>query len=105
MQMGPVAPGRWEVVVDTAAAGGRAVAQVSANATENRVPRLIYMPTVPADVEVRTRLRPISGHIDQAGGLAIRLIDPHNYYVVRANALEGNVRFYKVAGGQRQELA
>src|SRR5207302_962157 len=28
---------------------------------------------------------------------------PDNYYVVRANALENNVNFYRVANGRRQE--
>jgi hypothetical protein len=105
MQTGPGTPGRWEVVEDNTAAGGRAVAQVSQDPTDSRFPLLIHMQTVPADVEVRTRLRPISGKVDQAGGLAVRLLDPDNYYVVRANALEGNVRFYKVVGGKRQQLA
>ncbi len=105
MQTGPGEPGRWEVVEDDQASGGRAVAQVSPDPTDSRFPLLIYVPTVPADVEVRTRLRPIAGKVDQAGGLAVRLLDPDNYYVVRANALEGNVRFYKVIGGKRQQLA
>jgi hypothetical protein len=105
MQTGPGQPGRWEVVEDDQAPGGRALAQVSPDPTDSRFPLLIYMPTVPADVEVRTRLRPIAGKVDQAGGLAVRLLDPDNYYLVRANALEGNVRFYKVVGGKRQQLA
>jgi hypothetical protein len=105
MQTGPGQPGRWEVIEDDQASGGRALAQVSQDPTDSRFPLLIYMPTVPADVEVRTRLRPVSGKVDQAGGLAVRLLDPDNYYVVRANALEGNVRFYKVVGGKRQQLA
>jgi hypothetical protein len=102
MQTGPGQSGRWEVVEDDQAPGGWALAQVSQDPTDNRFPLLIYMPTVPADVEVRTRLRPISGKIDRAGGLAVRLLDPDNYYVVQTNALEGNVRFYKVVGGKRQ---
>jgi hypothetical protein len=105
MQTGHGNPGRWETVEDDKALGGRALAQVSQDPTDNRFPLLIYMPTVPADVEVRTKLRPVSGKVDQAGGLAVRLLDPHNYYVARANALEGNVRFYKVVGGKRQQLA
>lgn len=105
MQTGPGKPGRWEVVEDGKASGGRVLAQVSQDPTDGRFPLLIYMPTVPADVEVRTRLRPVSGKVDQAGGLAVRLLDPDNYYVARANALEGNVRFYKVVGGKRQQLA
>jgi hypothetical protein len=105
MQTGPGQPGRWEIVEDDKGSGGRALAQVSQDPTDSRFPLLIYMPTVPADVEVRTRLRPIAGKVDQAGGLAVRLLDPDNYYVARANALEGNVRFYKVVGGKRQQLA
>jgi len=105
MLTGPGAPGRWEVVEDNGAAGGKAVAQVSTDPTAGRFPLLVYMPTVPADVEVKIKLRPISGRVDQAGGLAVRLVDPNNYYIVRANALEGNVRFYKVVGGNRRQLA
>jgi hypothetical protein len=105
MQTGPGQSGRWEIVEDDQAPGGRALAQVSQDPTDNRFPLLIYMPTIPADVEVRTRLRPIAGKVDQAGGLAIRLENQDNYYLVRANALEGTVRFYKVVGGKRQQLA
>jgi hypothetical protein len=54
---------------------------------------------------VWTRIKPMAGEVDQAGGLAVRLLDPNNYYLVRANALEGNVRFYKVIGGRREQLA
>ncbi len=97
--------GRWEVVADSGAAGGRAVAQVSTEPAEPSFPLLIYMPTVPADIAVTTAFKAVAGRIDQAGGLAVRLQNPQNYYVVRANALENNVRFYKVVGGRRQQLA
>jgi hypothetical protein len=104
-QTGPGEPGRWEVVEDGGASGGKAVAQVSQDPTENRFPLLVHTPIVPADVEIRTKVKPVAGRVDQAGGLAVRLRDPNNYYLVRANALEGNVRFYKVVGGQRTQLA
>ena len=35
----------------------------------------------------------------------MRLRDADNYYVVRANALEHNVRFYRVVRGKREQLA
>lgn len=35
----------------------------------------------------------------------MRLLDRNNYYLVRANAFEGNVRFYKVVAGRRIQLA
>ena len=34
----------------------------------------------------------------------MRLTTPDDYYVVRANALEDNVRFYRMVRGQRQQL-
>ena len=42
--------------------------------------------------------------LDQAAGLVWRYRDGDNYYVVRANALEGNVVLYKVEGGKRSDL-
>ena len=60
MQTGPGKPGRWEVVGDSSASGGKAVAQLSQDTTVNRFPLLIYMPTVPADVEVRTKVKPVA---------------------------------------------
>jgi len=98
-------PPRWEVVPDSTAIDGKALAQLSADPTDLRFPLAIYRPTAPADVEVTTRFKPISGKGDQAGGLAVRLVDPNNYYVTRANALEDNVRFYRVVRGRRQQLA
>jgi len=35
----------------------------------------------------------------------VRLLDADNYYVARANALEDNVRFYRVVKGSRKQLA
>ena len=105
MQTGSGQPGRWEVVADAEAAGGRAVVQLSQDKTEGRFPLLIRTATAPADVAVWTQIKPVTGRVDQAGGLVVRLLDPNNYYVVRANALEGNVRFYKVIDGQREQLA
>jgi hypothetical protein len=35
----------------------------------------------------------------------VRLQTPDDYYVVRANALEDNVRFYRVVKGKREQLA
>ena len=46
----------------------------------------------------------MAGKGDQAAGIAMRVIDPDNYYVVRANALEDNVRFYRMVKGKREQL-
>jgi hypothetical protein len=53
---------------------------------------------------VKVRFKAVAGKVDQAGGIAVRLSDADNYYVVRANALEDNVRFYRVVKGRREQL-
>jgi hypothetical protein len=98
-------PGRWEVAEDKTASGGKALAQLDADRTNYRFPLAIFEPTVPADVEVTVRFKAVSGRVDQAGGVAVRLEDRNNYYLARANALEDNVTFYRVVGGKRQEIA
>jgi len=47
----------------------------------------------------------VAGTVDEAGGIAVRLSTPGDYYVARANALEDNVRFYRVVKGKREQLA
>jgi hypothetical protein len=97
-------PGKWAVVEDTSAEGGRAVEQTSTEKTDYRFPLAIYQPLSAKNVEVSLRFKPMAGAVDRAGGIAVRLKDPDNYYVVRANALEDNVRFYHVVKGRRSEL-
>jgi hypothetical protein len=57
-----------------------------------------------SDVVMSAAFKPISGRVDQAAGLLFRVQDKDNYYILRANALEGNVNFYKYAGGRRSAL-
>ena len=98
-------PAEWIVVADASAEGGRAIAQVSRDKTGYHFPLAIYKPFSGRDVEVSVRFKPVAGTVDQAGGIAVRLQTADDYYVVRANALEDNVRFYRVVKGKRQQLA
>ena len=100
---GPVA---WSVLDDpTAPAGPKVLAQTSRDRTDNRFPLAIFSQPTPANLDVAVRFRPVSGEVDRAAGIALRLSDANNYYVVRANALEDNVRLYKVVGGRRSQFA
>ena len=98
-------PPRWEIVPDPSAVEGKALAQLSTDQTDLRFPLAMHRSSPLADVEASTRFKAMSGKVDQAGGLAVRLKDQNNYYVARANALEDNVRFYRVVNGRRQQLA
>ncbi len=97
-------PAQWAVVADTTAAGGRAIEQTSTDRTDYRFPLAIYKSLSARNVDVAVRFKPVAGTVDQAGGIAVRLVDPNNYYVVRANALEDNVRFYRVVNGRREQI-
>src|SRR4051794_33462435 len=98
-------PAQWTVVKDDTAAEGRAIAQVSTDRTDYRFPLAIYQPFSGRNVEVSLRFKPVEGKVDEAGGIAVRLTSPDDYYVTRANALEDNVRFYRVVKGKREQLA
>jgi hypothetical protein len=98
-------PGRWEVVQDDTATGGKALAQLTTDRAEHRFLVAIYKPIEAANVEITTRFKAVAGKTDQAGGVVVRAINARNYYIARANALEDNVRFYRVKGGRRQQLA
>jgi hypothetical protein len=56
------------------------------------------------DADVSVRIKPVSGHGGQAGGLVWRYRDANNYYLARANALENDVAVYKVENGHRTPL-
>ena len=96
--------GAWSVIADPTASAGRAIEQTSMDRTDYRFPLAISENFSAANVLVELRFKAVAGKIDQAGGIVVRLHDPDNYYVVRANALEDNVRFYRVVNGRREQL-
>jgi 3-keto-disaccharide hydrolase len=102
---GQGAVGQWVVVGDSSAASKHAIEQSNTDRTDYRFPLAIYQPTTAKNVEVSIRFKPVAGKVDQAGGIAVRLTSPDDYYLVRANALEDNVRFYRIVKSRRQQLA
>ena len=94
----------WETIPDPDRPGEFVMAQRSDDPTDYRYPLAIYNRFSAADVDVSVRFKAVEGRVDRAGGLAIRLKDADNYYVVRANALEDNVNFYRVVNGHRHEI-
>jgi len=97
-------PGQWIVVADTTATGGRAIEQSSTERTDYRFPLAIHRPLSARNVDVALRFKAVAGNVDRAAGIVVRLTDPDNYYVARANALEDNVRFYRVVKGRREQI-
>jgi glycosyl hydrolase family 59 (putative galactocerebrosidase) len=96
--------GRWTVVSDDTSFAGRVIEQSSTDQTDYHFPLAIFEPIVSRNIEVSVRFKPVAGRVDQAGGIAVRVLDGDNYYVVRANALEDNVRLYRVVKGSREQI-
>jgi hypothetical protein len=101
---GKGAPAEWKVIDDATAPSGRVLAQIGGDRTDYRFPLAIYQGVSAANLEVTVRVKAVGGEVDRAAGIAVRLADADNYYVVRANALEDNVNFYRVVKGVRREI-
>lgn len=67
-------------------------------------PALCLGPKIYTDLLMSVRFKPVSGKTDQAAGILCRIQDPNNYYILRANALEDNVIFFRYASGKRTTL-
>ena len=106
LRTGRGGPGRWRVCADpTAPSPPYALAQTSTDATSYRFPLCLADDVTTADVAVAVRLKPVAGTVDRAGGIVVRAHDADRYYVARANALEDNVRLYRVIAGKREQIA
>ena len=110
-------PGVWKVIMDevppllpplTAQAPmvtRRAVlAQLSQDPADERFPLLIYDGETFGDFKLTTRFKIVGGGLEQMAGIAFRIQNETNFYVLRASALGNNFRFYKVVNGERGNL-
>jgi hypothetical protein len=102
-QSGSTGQGRakWEVIAEQTAPTKPNVLRQSGEATFTWAAK---MDVAIKDGFVEVKMNPVSGREDQAGGIIWRVLDANNYYVVRANALEGNVVLYKTVNGKRSSL-
>ena len=92
---------QWTVEKDLTARSGSHVVKQSGRATYSL---LLKDDSNVKDGVVEVQFKAISGSEDRAGGIVWRAKDANNYYVVRANALEGNVVLYKTVEGKRSSL-
>jgi hypothetical protein len=98
--------GQWIVrAASDAPSAPNVLAQVDTDTTEYRFPVAVANEPLLRDVRLSVRCKPVSGKVDEACGLVLRYRDQDNYYVTRANALENNVRLYRVVKGDRRQFA
>ncbi len=97
--------GDWKVETEATAPSAPHVLRQTGSFRNPDFPRVLVKELTFADLILRVRCRPESGKVDRACGLLFRAKDSDNYYVTRANPLEGNVRLYEVVNGSRKQLA
>ena len=103
---GQGAKAQWVVKADASAPSQpNVLAQTSTDKTDYRFPLAIADDGSFQDLEMNVKFKAVSGEVDRAAGMAFRLRDANNYYIVRANALEGNYRLYHVVKGRRVQFA
>ncbi|HWQ92506.1 MAG TPA: family 16 glycoside hydrolase [Clostridia bacterium] len=107
-------PGDWRIILDEVpsamqtltpqapAVSKRAVlAQLGQNPADEHFPLLIFEEETFGDFTLTTRFKTVRGAVEQMAGIAFRIQNETNYYVVRASSLGNTYRFYKVVDGQR----
>jgi hypothetical protein len=92
---------QWEAVKDPVALGGWALSETGGDATDLHFPLCVSVQTIARDVDATLRFKAVGGSHARAAGLILRGQSATDYYVVRADALEGTVRLYRMQGGRR----
>jgi hypothetical protein len=92
---------KWEVINEE---GRNVLAQLESGGARGDFPVCLKQGSSLKDGTVSVRLKPISGKVDQAGGVVFRAKDKDNFYIARANALENNVSIYVTQNGKRKTI-
>ena len=110
-------PGEWKVLQEEAPSAlppsspkapvtstHSVLAQLSQDPTDEHFPMLVYEGEVFDDFHLTTKFKIVKGGKEQMAGIAFRIQNETNYYVVRASALGNTFRFYKVVNGERGNI-
>src|SRR5258708_5359454 len=110
-------PGDWRIIMDEVppllppltpqaplVAKKAVVAQLAQDPADEHFPLLIFDAEAYRDFTLTTRFKTVRGQKEQMAGIAFRIQDEKNYYVVRASSIGNTFRFYKVVNGERQTL-
>ncbi len=109
-------PGDWRVILDEVPldpdpfssntvrlAKKSVIAQLARDRTDEHFPLLVLGNDTYGDFTFTTRFKLVDGDTEQMAGIAFRIQDEKNFYVVRASGLGGTFYFYRFERGQRTE--
>ncbi len=91
----------WKVINDN---GNKVLAQLYSDNPNNHFNVVVNNDISLKDMELKVRIKGVTGNHDQGGGFVWRFIDKNNYYVVRENPAEDNMVLYKMENGKRSDL-
>ncbi len=107
-------PGHWQVIMDVAPSAfvpltaqapvvsrHAVIGQTAMDVTDEHFPLLVYDRATFDDFTLTTKFKLVEGVSEQMAGIAFRLQDEKNFYVIRASGLGNNLRFYRVVDGVR----
>jgi hypothetical protein len=95
--------GQWTLVRDPTAADGLAIEHVSTDPHDDRFPLAIYHAIAAENIEVKVRLKIVSG-ASLTAGFAVSLRNPNSYYAISANAFEQRVDLLLFADGKARRV-
>jgi hypothetical protein len=95
--------GEWRILItNRAKSSSQVLAQLGSKGADHAYKLVLLNGTTSANVDVEVSFLPVSGKADLGGGLIWRAKDDRNYYLLRASAVEQNIRLYRVVKGTRQ---
>jgi hypothetical protein len=97
-------PAHWEAIADPDGPSGWALAETAGDATDSRFPLCLNAQAVLRDVDATLRFKPVSGVRARVAGFMFRAQSANDYYVVRAGAIDGSVRLYRMEKGKRRGI-
>lgn len=95
--------GDWKILITTRAkSASQVLAQLMPKGADQAHKLILIDQTVTSNVDLEVSFLSVSGNADMGGGLIWRARDDRNYYLLRASAVEQNIRLYRVVKGVRQ---
>ncbi|MBX3301517.1 MAG: hypothetical protein KF693_04815 [Nitrospira sp.] len=97
--------GEWKVLeIDRARSPSRVLGQLMGKGEEHAYKTVLIDGIKASDLDLQVSFLSIEGKGDMGGGLIWRATDDRNYYLMRANPLEQNIRIYRVVKGVRHVI-
>jgi len=97
-------PAAWQALADPDGPSGWVLTETAADPADLRFPLCINEQAVLRDLDATLRFKPVSGVRARVAGFMFRAQSANDYYVVRASALEGSVRLYRMEKGKRRQI-